>query len=282
MTTAEGAIGEDSRAPSLPFALEVASLTDVGTEREHNEDSCAHTHDAVTAALVVVADGVSSSEAGETASKMAVESTLRSFREQPPDLPAAKRLHRAVQQANIDIYDLAIVVPELRGMATTVTAVAVDGGKVAAAHVGDSRLYLVRAGRATQLTKDHTLAADRARMGLISERRAREHPDRSTLTRSVGRELIAAVDRLTTSIAQGDALLVCSDGLYNVLGDDELAGLVGGRSAASACAALVEEANRRGTLDNLTAAVIRMIGPTPPPEQRPTGLGARLKRLIGR
>ena len=111
------------------FQLDVASLTDVGTERAHNEDRCGHLLDAQQGALLVVADGVSSAAAGETAAQTAVDATLRTFADQPPGTPTPKRLNRAAQQANIEVYDLATVVPELRGMTTTLTAVAVDAGR---------------------------------------------------------------------------------------------------------------------------------------------------------
>ena len=269
-------------APEPALRLEVASLTDVGTERAHNEDRCGHLLEAGPRGLIVVADGVSSAEAGETAAQTAVEALLRTFAEQPPGTPTPKRLNRAVQQANIEVYDLATVVPELRGMTTTLTAVAVDGGgELAAVHVGDSRLYLLREGRLLQLTKDHTLAGERARMGLMSKEKARVHPDRSVLTRSLGRELIVPIDRLSNRIYRGDALLVCSDGLYNTLDDPEIAGLMDEGSAADACRRLVEEANQRGTLDNLSAAVLRVVdGPEPPAASG--GLGAKLRSLFRR
>ena len=268
-----------SETPSVAALLEVASLTDAGTERDLNEDSCGSLLEGSDRAVIAVADGVSSSEAGEVASQMAVEVTLRAFREESPSLAAGQRLYRAVQQANIEIYDRAVAVPELRGMATTLTALAVDGGALTAVHVGDSRLYLLREGRITQLTKDHTLAAERARMGLLGKEKARRHADRSVLTRSVGRELIVSRDRITSQLLPGDLLLVCSDGLYNVLADEELARLASGCDAASACRALVEAANARGTPDNLTAAVARLRG-TRSLAPGPSGLGGRVRRFL--
>jgi serine/threonine protein phosphatase PrpC len=259
--------------------VELATLSDAGTERELNEDCCGSLLEGADRAVVAVADGVSGSEAGEVASRIAVDVTLRAFREEWPSLPAAQRLYRAVQQANIEVYDRAVAVPELRGMATTLTAAAVEGAILTVVHVGDSRLYLVRGSRMVQVTKDHTLAAERVRYGLLGRSQARTHPDRSVLTRSVGRELIVIRDRITRELEAGDLLLVCSDGLYNVLGDAEMARLVAGREAAAACRALVDAANERGTPDNVTAAVVRLLGTAPGPA-RPAGLGARLRRLL--
>jgi serine/threonine protein phosphatase PrpC len=267
--------------PETRFELEVAAVTDVGTEREHNEDQCGHLLDGEACALAVVADGVSSAAAGETASQTAVAATLRTFSEQPAGTATAKRLYRAVQQANIEIYDLATVVPELRGMTTTLTAVAVDRGELTAAHVGDSRLYLCREGRLVQLTKDHTVAAEKSRLGLMSKTRARSHPDRSVLTRSLGRELIVPIDRISNRLYRGDTLLVCSDGLYNVLDEDEMTALLRGPDADTACRQLVDAANQRGTIDNLTAAVLRVLdGPEAPPTS--AGLGGKIRSLFTR
>jgi len=261
--------------------VDLAVLTDVGTEREHNEDACGTLLEG-GAAVAVVADGVSSSPGGEVASQMAVEVLLRAFREEPAGRPAGQRLYRAVQQANIEVYDRAIAVPELHGMATTLTALAVEVGTLTAVHVGDSRLYLVRDGRAVQLSKDHTVAAERVRMGVLSAEKARLHPDRSVLTRSVGRELIVNRDRLSQALRPGDILVACSDGLHGVLSDGEIAGLAAAApGAAAACRALVDRANGRGTADNLTAAVVRISGPAPERPPR-SGWALRLHRLLGR
>jgi protein phosphatase len=271
------------QAPASEPSLEIGALTDVGTEREHNEDHCGHAWIGPATVVVAVADGVSSYEAGETASQKAVEVVLRAFTEQPTAKSAGKRLAQAVQQANIEVYDLAIVVPELRGMATTLTTVVVDGGELHAAHVGDSRLYLVRGAEITQLTKDHTVTAERQRLGLLSAERARLHPDRSTLTRSLGRELIVAMDRLSTRVFRDDVLVVCSDGLYNVLDEREIADEVRAAGAHDACRALIDAANRRGTPDNLSVGVIRVLGagsPAPPPEA--PRLRDRLRALMRR
>jgi PPM family protein phosphatase len=267
------AVSEDS-------LFDIAALSDVGTEREHNEDCCSTFLEGPRTALAAVADGVSGTVAGEEASQKAIEVTLRAFKEQDRGVAIGKRLVRAVQQANIEIYDRALIVPELRGMSTTLTAIAIDGGDLMAAHVGDSRLYLWREGRITQLTKDHTVTAERVRMGLLSEKKARLHPDRSTLTRSLGRELIVAVDRIQIRVVTGDILILCSDGLYNVLEDEEMAAVVATLGAGAAARALVDAANARGTNDNLTAAIVRIVGALPATAE-PVGFLARLKGLVG-
>ncbi|HEX8910609.1 MAG TPA: protein phosphatase 2C domain-containing protein [Anaeromyxobacteraceae bacterium] len=262
-------------------ALDVAVLSDTGTTRDHNEDACGAVRERRDCAIAAVADGVSSGAAGEVASQMAIEVLLREFRDQGADVPAGQRLYRAVQQANIEIYDRAVAVPELRGMATTLTAAVVEDGALTAVHVGDSRLYLLRGGVLTQLSKDHTIAAERARFGLMSKERARTHVDRCVLTRSVGRELIVSRDRITQPLAAGDVLLLCSDGLHGVLDEAELARLLAAGSADAACRALVDVANARGTPDNLSAAVVRVLD-VPAERAAAGGLGAAMRRILGR
>jgi serine/threonine protein phosphatase PrpC len=261
---------------SGPCAFEIDAVSDPGTERHINEDHCAILVETTTSGIVVVADGVSSFEGGDTASKTAVTTLLDAYREPDPST-RAKRLYRAAQRANIAVFDLATVVPELRGMATTLTAVVIDHDELSTVHVGDCRLYLIRSGRIRQLTKDHTVVGERTRLGLLSRERARTHPKRSTLTRCMGRELIASVDRITTRVEQGDVLIVCSDGLYNVLADAEMQAIIRDRDARAACRALVEAANELGTPDNVTAGVVRIIGPGRTPAPRSKGILTALR-----
>ena len=270
----------EGEAPAAQH-FELALLSDIGTNRDNNEDSCGHFIEAPDAAMFVVADGVGGYEGGEIASQMAVEITLQSYRESPREWGAAKRLHRAVQAANIEIHNRALTVPELRRMATTLTAVSVVSATLNATHVGDCRLYLIRERKTVLLSKDHTVIGERVRMGVMSEERARNHPERSALTRSLGRELIVSVDRISMPLRQGDELILCSDGLYNVIEDAELHKLTNRLSAEDACQALVDTANQRGTADNLTVAFFRMLAETPDPPE-PTGWRGRLRGLFSR
>lgn len=263
------------------LALDAAALTHVGTTRDHNEDACASLVEDADRALIVVADGVSLAEAGEIASATAVEVVVRAYGEDAR-APAGQRLYRAVQQANIEIYDRGVAVPELRGMSTTLTAAVVDRGELTAVHVGDSRLYLLRDRELVQLTKDHTAAAEKVRLHLLSREKARTHPDRSILTRSLGRELIVTRDRISQRLQPGDVLFACTDGVHGVLEDGELARLLRDRHAEEACRAIVSAANERGTPDNLSAAVLRFAGPMPGGASRRSELGTRLRRLLGR
>ena len=263
---------------TLHELFQIASRTHPGSVREANEDHCA-TFFALDCAGLVVADGVSSFNGGDTASRLAVEVTLEAFLSGDSALPPAKRLYRAVQRANIAVHDLALVVPELRSMATTLTAVLLTPSELYAVHVGDCRLYLLRADRLLQLTKDHTVAAQRSRLGILSRARARHHPARSTLTRSLGRELIARVDQFSTPIAAEDLLLVCSDGIHGVLDDAQLLTACLAPTAEGVCDALIAAANQHGSPDNVTAAVARVSGVVPPRSDQPGLLSALNRRF---
>jgi protein phosphatase len=252
-----------SSAPSsIEQAFELAMLSDPGTDRPDNEDSCGHFIESPDTVMFAVADGVGGYEGGEIASRMAIDITLEAFRESPPAWGAAKRLHRAIQRANIEIHDKALTVPELGRMATTLTAVAVEKGMLSAVHVGDCRLHLIRHSHIAQISKDHTMVADRVRMGVMSAARAKNHPERGVLLRSLGRELIVSVDRIAMPLLERDRLILCSDGMYNVLEQRELEELTRDVDPETACRKLIEMANQRGTADNLTCAVLRMTSPT--------------------
>jgi protein phosphatase len=270
-----------STPPSVEQAFELALLSDVGTTRPDNEDSCGHFIESPDSVVFAVADGVGGYEGGEIASRMAIDIILQAYRESPPEWGAAKRLYRAITRANIGIHDKALTVPELSRMATTMTAVAVEKGMLAAVHIGDCRLHLIRHSQISVVTKDHTMIGERVRMGMMTEASARTHPDRGMLLRSLGRELIASIDRITLPLMERDRLLLCSDGLYNVLEAKELESITRDVDAETACRKLVEVANNRGTADNLTCAVFRMTSHTGHTAST-GGWRDRLRGLFGR
>jgi protein phosphatase len=270
-----------STPPSVEQAFELALLSDVGTTRPDNEDSCGHFIESPDSVMFAVADGVGGYEGGEIASRMAIDITLEAYRESPPEWGAAKRLYRAITRANIGIHDKALTVPELSRMATTMTAVAVDKGMLAAVHIGDCRLHLIRHSQISVVTKDHTMIGERVRMGMMTEASARIHPERGMLLRSLGRELIASIDRITLPLMERDRLILCSDGLYNVLDARELESITRDVDAETACRKLVDTANERGTQDNVTCAVFRMTSHTGHTAST-GGWRDRLRGLFGR
>jgi serine/threonine protein phosphatase PrpC len=267
--------------PSAPSAVEqafeLALLSDVGTTRPDNEDACGNFIEGPDSVVFAVADGVGGYEGGEIASRMAIDITLEAYRESPQEWGAAKRLYRAITRANIEIHDKALTVPELGRMATTMTAVAVEKGMLSAVHIGDCRLHLIRNSQISVVTKDHTMVASQVRMGMMTAARAKTHPERGMLLRSLGRELIASIDRITMPLIERDRLILCSDGLYNVLEDHELESLTRDADAETACRSLIDAANQRGTHDNLTCAFFRMTSDT----GRTPSSGGLLDRLRG-
>jgi len=266
MTNLEAAVESSNYpGPERSRTYDLALISEIGTKREGNEDSCGHLVENDSTVVFIVADGVGGYEGGEIASAMAVDITLEAFRSSSPTLGPAKRLHRALQEANIEIHNRALTVPELRGMATTTTAVAVSlsEGMLYGVHCGDCRLYLVRGHQIEQLTRDHTVVAERMRLGLMTAERARTHPDRSALSRSIGRELIPSIDRITTPLQQHDRLILCSDGLWSVIPDGEIEQLARDVDAQAACRRLVDTANSLGTPDNLTVAVFTLLVESP-------------------
>jgi PPM family protein phosphatase len=256
--------------PAAHPLYDLALRTDVGTDRQNNEDSCGHRFDGDDTIVFAVADGIGGYEGGEVASAMAIEVTLDSYCSSPEAWGPAKRLHRAVQRANIEIHNRALTIPELRRMGTTLTAAVVAGGALNVAHVGDCRLFLIRDGRISQLTKDHTMVQERVRMGLMTAARAKNHPERSALSRSIGHDLIVSVDRIAVGLRQHDRLVLCTDGLYNVIDERELERTIRSLDCAAACNKLIEIANQRGAADNVTAALLTLKGPGaagPPPSR---------------
>ncbi len=247
--------------------IEFFQLSDVGCVRDANEDAVGHwPHE--DGLLFAVADGVGGRNAGEVASALALEVIAREMERAPGGWAVGKRLRRAVQEANLEIYNKAITVPELRRMATTVTASAVVGGTLVTAHVGDCRLLLFRDAQLTQLTKDHTWVWEQVQYGLLSPEDARNHPRRHVLTRSLGVELIVGIDVLTFDLRPGDVLLQMSDGIHAALAEAEIAELVGAHPPEATARALVRRAREEGGEDNLSvqvAGVVSCPAPTPRP-----------------
>jgi protein phosphatase len=229
-----------------------AFRTDTGRQRSANEDSFF-----VRVPIFVVADGMGGAQAGEVASKAAAEAFDR-------DLPSGAPetfLRETIEAANREIHELARDDPSRAGMGTTITAVVVNAGsdEVAIGHVGDSRAYRLRAGKLERLTRDHSLVEEMRRKGQLTDAQAEDHPQRSIITRALGPEPEVEVDVQTVPASPGDVFLICSDGLTTMLGDEQIARLLGGATAMDAAVrALVDEANRAGGRDNITALAFRL------------------------
>ena len=227
-------------------------VTDTGRRRRHNEDSYV-----CEPPLFAIADGMGGAQAGEVASRLAAavlnEGTLGDL--EGNGLGEA-RLAELIQEANRRVYQRSNEDAAASGMGTTMTVALVDGdaGTVAIGHVGDSRAYRVRAGELEQLTEDHSLVNELLKSGRLSPEEALSHPQRSVITRAIGTEPDVDVDTFTVDAQSGDLFLLCSDGLTDMITDEEILGLVE-RSEANletAVRRLVEAANRSGGGDNIT------------------------------
>jgi len=235
--------------------LRAAARSDVGRRRRTNEDR--HGEDP-TLGLFLVADGMGGHTAGQVASGIAIEAMLEAVRAYSAGGSLTERLRGAVARANEQIFHAAVVRPELSGMGTTLVALLVAGGRAAVAHVGDSRVYRVRAGRIRQLTDDHSLVGELQRRGEISAAAAREHPHRHVLTRALGVRIEVEPDLGELTLEPGDVFVLCSDGLTQHLRDEEIAKAVDGEpDLDGACRRLVALANARGGEDNVTVLLVR-------------------------
>ena len=250
-------------------SIEWAALTDVGRARERNEDSYI-----AGEYVFAVADGLGGHNAGDVASRLAVEplAALDRTVEGTPIERVAEALSTAVDAANRAVYQRAQDDAKVRGMGTTLTAIAISDGSAHLAHVGDSRCYLIRAGEMTQLSSDHTLVARMVAEGKLTPEQAETHPQRSILTRALGAEPEVDVDTLEIQLQAGDRLVLCSDGLSSVIGEDQiLATVQDSKDLKELCKRLIEAANQRGGPDNITVVVVEVTGV---PEARAGGRAA--------
>ncbi len=239
--------------PTMPRSY--AARSDVGSVREHNEDSYL-----VKTPLFVVADGMGGHEAGEVASNIAV-TTMEAH---APKSTSPEALAAAVIKANEAVLRGAQDGTGKPGMGTTLTAAFVFEDEATIAQVGDSRAYLLHDGQLQRITRDHSLVADLIEQGRLTEAEARFHPQRSVITRALGSDPHMQPDLYTLHVEEGDRLLLCSDGLCSMISDEDIVEiLLDNPAPAHACDALVEEAIIAGGLDNVTVIVIDPLGDPP-------------------
>jgi serine/threonine protein phosphatase PrpC len=241
--------------------LLVGAATDPGPVREQNEDAVLITDPASPEAqecgvLLAVADGMGGYRGGEVAAQLAVE-TLRSQFYAAPVQPTeiAKRLEQAFRAANERIYREWEPQGETHLMGTTLVAAVIRGDSLTVANVGDSRAYLVRARRATQITRDHSLVAEQVEAGLLTPDEARGSSYRNVITRALGYRPRVDIDIFEVRLMSDDRIVLTTDGVHDVVKDDEIASVVLAESPERAARTLVEKALASGTQDNATAVV---------------------------
>lgn len=247
--------------------IQAWAYSDVGRVRDHNEDSFLSEP---ALGLFVVADGMGGHAAGEVASQTSVaviresigraEPLLRRFREKREEADRRQilaLLEQVIQEACAKIYDMGQKDQKRRGMGTTTSILLCLGRRGFIAHVGDSRIYLLRQGQPHQLTEDHSVIQELIKRGRLKKEDAEKSPYRNAVTRAVGIYASVEVDTLDFDILPGDTFLLCSDGLSGYLKEQELPGLVPAEVGPELAKSLVDLANQRGGKDNITAVLVR-------------------------
>ncbi|MBZ5705207.1 MAG: Stp1/IreP family PP2C-type Ser/Thr phosphatase [Acidobacteriia bacterium] len=245
--------------------IEMAGLSDIGCHRENNEDRYSYWEPAdddqfqSKGRLAIIADGMGGYEGGQEASRLAVE-TIEEVYAGTPDSEPQALLVSAFLSAHQRIQELASERAALHGMGTTCTAIALLGNQLYYAHVGDSRLYLVRNGSISRLTHDHSYVSRLVEHGVISSEEAESHPQRHILTAALGAgsEIAPETPEQPVALDAGDVLVLCTDGLWGVVHDDEIRSVVSSKNPQEACRELVQTAKQRGGPDNITMQVLRV------------------------
>jgi protein phosphatase len=242
--------------------VKLFSITDVGKRRELNEDYIFTCDKSVgnLPNLFIVADGMGGHNAGDYASKHTVEKVVESVRANADEYDPENILQDAIDKANTYIYEMASTDANMQGMGTTIVAVSVRDDDVIVANVGDSRMYVVN-DFITQVTKDHSLVEEMVDMGGIDREAARTHPDKNIITRAVGVKDYVLVDFFSMKITEKEKLLLCTDGLTNMLTDDEILGIIlNSNNLEEAGKNLIKEANFKGGRDNIAVVLIEPFG----------------------
>jgi PPM family protein phosphatase len=244
--------------------IEMASLSDVGRQRANNEDSYLYWEPesdqefSRKGRLAIVADGMGGYEGGQEASRIAVE-TVRDAYDSAFEGDPQKALIAAFLSAHDKIQEFAVTHPQFQGMGTTCTAFSIVGERLYFAHVGDSRLYRVSAANISRLTHDHSYVSRLVENGIVRSEDAESHPQRHILTAALGsgREVAPDFPEHPITLEDADHLVLCTDGLWSLVTDREIAAAVRANSPADSCRALIQMALDRGGPDNITALILR-------------------------
>jgi PPM family protein phosphatase len=245
--------------------VELASLSDVGCQRENNEDRYSYWEPAadpqfpIKGRLAIVADGMGGYEGGQEASRIAVEVIENIYANTSAGDPRTWLL-QGFQAAHRRIQEYAEKYPDLQGMGTTCTAMALLDHLLYFAHVGDSRLYLVRGSSISRLTHDHSYVSRLVENGVLRADEAESHPQRHILTAALGagNNITPDSPAQPVSLQSEDVLVLCTDGLWGLLTEDEIQIAVAGKTAAEICDTLVDTVKKRGGPDNITMQVLRI------------------------
>jgi len=243
--------------------LQAHIISDVGRTRSHNEDSCilCAPEDKTLAKergiMLAIADGMGGASAGEYASRLSLTVLTEDYyADVAGSIPL--RLNRAIARANTRVYLEGEENSEYQGMGTTLSSLTIVGDCAYIAHVGDSRVYISRGDRLVQITEDHSLVAEQVRSGIISEEEARTHSLKNLITRAVGIKGDVEADLLSLRIQRDDMFLICSDGLNNMVEDDDIADSLHASTLQGIARVLVGKALEGGGSDNISVAMLRV------------------------
>lgn len=238
------------------------AITDIGRKRELNEDYIYTSGQPIGALpnLFIVADGMGGHKAGDYASMHTVDRFVEVIRELGEEHGVQDAINEAVTAANAYIYQRSRENSNLSGMGTTLVLASCIGNEAIVANIGDSRLYLVN-DVMTQITRDHSLVEEMVTLGGIDREMARNHPDKNIITRAVGVKEKVAADFFEVDLTKGDKLLLCSDGLTNMLRDEEIYQIIqNNKELEQAAKALVDAANENGGRDNIAVVLVEPFG----------------------
>jgi len=243
--------------------MEFWSLTDPGIVRTMNQDACFAEHLDKNTLLCVVCDGMGGAKAGNVASNLAMEVFAQEMKNSyHGDLSGDKLksvLENAVKLANFTVYDQAQQFEDFSGMGTTLSAALIRGREVTAVNVGDSRVYRINEEGITQITKDHSVVQLMVDRNEMTPEQAKTYPGKNLITRAIGTESMVACDIFNVKLQKGDRLLVCTDGLSNLLSDQEiLFEVLHGGELADCCQRLLDIALKRGAPDNVTSILVAL------------------------
>ena len=238
--------------------LKTFSITDIGKRRKLNQDYVYTSEMPVghLANLFLVADGMGGHNAGDYASRYTIETIVDEISKSNDESPVFV-LEKAIKRANSLIRQKSEEETELNGMGTTVVAATIEGNKLCVANVGDSRLYIINNREIRQITRDHSLVEEMVRMGGLKREMARNHPDKNIITRAIGALDDVDVDFFEVRLNKGDTILMCSDGLSNMLEDEEIRMIMQGqRDIVEKAESLVKAANNNGGKDNIAVVLV--------------------------
>ncbi len=236
--------------------MKIYSITDIGRGRPSNQDFVYASEQPVgnLSNLMIVADGMGGHKAGDVASRYAVEAVIE-YLQMAKETRPVPLLSDAIHYANDQVLKKASTDADLEGMGTTVVAASIQNGYLYVANVGDSRLYLIDQ-EISQITRDHSLVEEMIRMGELKRKDARSHPDKNVITRAVGVGEPIQIDFFDVKLEEGDRVLLCSDGLTNMVEDQEILRIVrDSGSPKEAAQHLVNEANKNGGKDNISVVL---------------------------